>query len=165
MRICAEIATLVVASGIWSFPALGQTAAFPQPAFNRDIRPILSDNCYACHGPDKNMRKANLRLDRAEDAYADRDGKRPIVPGKADESELVRRITSSDPEEVMPPPKSGKKLSAAQVNLLKEWITEGGKYELHWAYQSPRRPSVPAVGNSVWPINPIDNFVLARLEK
>src|SRR5258706_10359037 len=165
MRNLAKIATLIVAAGIWPFPALGQTAVLQQPTFNRDIRPILSDNCYACHGPDKNTRKAKLRLDRAEDAYADRDGKRPIVAGKIDESELVRRITSADPEEVMPPPKSGKKLTATQINLLKQWISAGGKYELHWAYQLPQRPLLPKVRNGAWPLNAIDNFVLARLEK
>src|SRR6476660_329472 len=140
MRLFAVTAAVALVLAVLDRDSSAQAAS---PTFNRDIRPILADNCFACHGPDKNARKAKLRLDRADDAYADRDGKRPVVPGKPEESEMVKRITSTDPEEMMPPPKTGKKLSIQQINLLKEWITAGGKYELHWAYISPRRPAVP----------------------
>jgi len=162
MRLFAVIAAVALVLAVLDRDSSAQAAS---PTFNRDIRPILADNCFACHGPDKNARKAKLRLDRADDAYADRDGKRPVVPGKPEESEMVKRITSTDPEEMMPPPKTGKKLSIQQINLLKEWIAAGGKYELHWAYISPRRPAVPQVKNGAWPINPIDNFVLGRIEQ
>lgn len=156
------LAILLVLSGS---EEIAQAAATYTPTFNRDIRPIFSENCYACHGPDKNTRKAKLRLDNPESAYQERDGAYAIVPGKPDESELVAHISSTDPEEIMPPPKSGKKLSAAQITLLKDWIAAGAKYETHWSYLPVRRPDVPAVKNNNWPINPIDNFILARLEK
>src|SRR4051812_22822179 len=135
------------------------------PTFNRDIRPIFADNCYACHGPDKNTRKAKLRLDNAEGAYAEKDGSFPIVPGKANESEVIRHITSTDPDELMPPPKTGKKLTAQQIDTIRRWIEGGAKYERHWAYIMPQRPPLPAVNQANWPSNPIDNFILARLEK
>jgi len=141
----------------------GEAAA---PTFNRDIRPILSDNCYACHGPDKNARKAKLRLDNADGgAFAEKEGKYPLVPGKPQESELLKRITSTDPEEVMPPPKTGKKLSAQQIATIREWIAAGAKYEAHWAYIAPRRAAIPQVKTPEWPINPVDYFILARLEQ
>src|SRR5438270_7316439 len=90
-------------------------------SFNRDIRPILAENCFACHGPDRNQRKGNLRLDNDSDAYADRDGTRVIVPGKPQASELYRKLTASDPKKRMPPPKFGKQPSAAQVETLRQW--------------------------------------------
>src|SRR5205823_6111077 len=98
--------------------------------FNRDIRPILSENCYLCHGPDKNNRKAKLRLDVREVAL-DRGA---IVPGKPDESEIVKRINATDPDDHMPPPDSRKKLTEAQKELLKNWIAQGAEYQPHWAY-------------------------------
>src|SRR5439155_7201989 len=97
--------------------------------FNRDIRPILADNCFACHGPDKNQRKANLRLDSEEEALADRGGYQAIAPGKPDQSELYRRITVEDVKEHMPPAKSGKKLTKRQVELIHRWIEQGGKWQ------------------------------------
>jgi Protein of unknown function (DUF1553)/Protein of unknown function (DUF1549)/Planctomycete cytochrome C len=128
--------------------------------FNRDIRPILSENCYLCHGPDKTDRKADLRLDLREVALA----KGAIVPAKVEESELVARILSDDPEEVMPPPKSTKKLTAAQKELLKRWVAEGARYQAHWAYEPIRRPAIPAVNRPNRIKNPIDAFILASLE-
>ncbi len=132
----------------------------PAPLFNRDIRPILADSCYACHGPDKNTRKAKLRLDLSADARAEHDDGRPIVPGHPEQSTLMRRIASSDPEEMMPPPKTGKKLSAEQIDLLRRWIAQGGQYEGHWAYTPPGRPVPPAVGDAD---HPIDAFIRGRL--
>jgi hypothetical protein len=128
--------------------------------FNRDIRPILSENCYLCHGPDKNHRKAGLRLDVREAALA----KEAFVPGQTDDSELVSRVLSKDPDEVMPPPESTKVLTPSQKDLLKRWVAEGAKYQAHWAYEPIRRPAVPSVRDSSWVKNPIDAFILAPLE-
>ncbi len=122
-------------------------------SYNRDIRPILSDNCFYCHGPDANKRKGKLRLDVREDAL-----KKAIVEGKPDESELVKRIFQADPDELMPPPDSAKKLTPAQKDLLKRWIAQGAKYEAHWAYITPVKPTVP---NSQ---NPIDALIQERLK-
>jgi mono/diheme cytochrome c family protein len=148
-----------------------QVAAGEAPAdagrtisYNRDIRPLLADNCYACHGPDPNTRKAKLRLDDEENAKAKRDDYFVLVPGKPTESELVRRLLRDD-EHRMPPAKSGKRLTAAQIDLLKEWVAQGAKFEAHWSQITPTRPAVPAVKDSAWPANPIDRFVLARLEQ
>jgi Protein of unknown function (DUF1553)/Protein of unknown function (DUF1549)/Planctomycete cytochrome C len=126
--------------------------------FNRDIRPILSDACFQCHGPDKSKRKADLRLDSAA-------GNKVVVSGKPAESELIRRITSADKDEVMPPPSSGRLLTAAQRDVLKKWVEQGAEWQTHWAYVVPKRPDIPPVKDSVWGKNPIDRFVLARLER
>ncbi|MFO0945184.1 MAG: DUF1553 domain-containing protein [Planctomycetota bacterium] len=128
--------------------------------YNRDVRPILSEACFACHGPDSAARKADLRLDRRDDAMT----ASALVPGKPEESEALRRILSTDPEEVMPPPSSHKEVTEAQKEILRRWIAEGANYQPHWSLIAPRRPNVPAVKNAPWPRNPIDNFVLARLE-
>ncbi|MDH3584679.1 MAG: PSD1 and planctomycete cytochrome C domain-containing protein, partial [Phycisphaerae bacterium] len=133
--------------------------------FTRDIRPILAANCFACHGPDEESREAKLRLDTQAGSRADLDGHAAIVPGKPAESELYRRLTTDDPDDRMPPRKTGKTLNAAQVQLLQQWIAGGGEYEQHWAFARPKRPPVPAVRRKAWPRNPIDYFVLARLEK
>ncbi len=129
--------------------------------YNRDIRPILSDNCFACHGPDSASRKADLRLDQREAAVE----MGAIVPGDPDESEMIRRIMSDDPEEQMPPPETKKKLTDAQKQLLVRWIAEGAEYQPHWSLIAPVRPAA-AEGRATraWVRNPIDNFVAARLE-
>jgi hypothetical protein len=138
----------------------------PSPiAFNRDIRPILSDHCYPCHGPDSARRKAGLRLDLESSARADRDGRRAVVAGDVDGSELYRRITAVDTDERMPPPKSGKTLTAPQVEMIRRWIAEGARWQPHWAFIPPERPPVPGVGRTRWVRNPIDTFILARLER
>jgi hypothetical protein len=128
--------------------------------FNRDIRPILSENCYACHGPDKNKRKAKLRLDDRASALS----MEAFVPGKPDESELVARVQSDDAEQVMPPPTSRKSLTPAQKELLTQWVAQGAEYQAHWSYVTPERPPVPAVRNMTWVQSPIDAFILSRLE-
>jgi hypothetical protein len=134
--------------------------------FNRDIRPILSDHCYACHGPDEGKRKASLRLDRKEEAFKSlKSGDRAIVPGDLKASTLVHRVTSRDPDEIMPPPKEGKLLSPGQVELLVRWVKEGAEWKNHWAFIPPERPALPNVGDKKWPRNEIDYFVLERLEK
>jgi hypothetical protein len=134
--------------------------------FNREIRPILSDKCFLCHGPDATQRKAKLRLDRFEVATAPAaSGEPAIVPGKPEESELYQRITSHDADEKMPPAKTGKPLKPTEIETLKTWIAEGASYEGHWAFIPPVRPEVPRVRQAGWVRNPIDAFVLAQLER
>jgi len=133
--------------------------------FNRAIRPILSNNCYSCHGPDSAKRKAHLRLDRPEDALAAlRSGGFAIVPGERHKSELFLRISAAD-DARMPPPKTGKKLTAADIELLGRWIDEGAQWQPHWAYLAPKKPVLPQVANQAWPRNEIDRFILDRLER
>ena len=135
-------------------------AQAPRPIeFNRDVRPILSDACFHCHGPDKAKRKAKLGFDNEEDA------RHAFVPGKPDESELIQRITSTDKSKRMPPPSAPVTLTPKQIDTLKQWIKEGAKWQKHWAFMPPTRPTLPEVKNKAWPINPIDHFVLARLEQ
>ena len=137
--------------------------AKPAPVnFDREIRPILSDTCFACHGPDEQQRKAKLRFDTKEGAFAKAG---VIVPGKAAESRLIKRVLSKDPNALMPPPDSGHKLTDKQIDLLKRWIDEGAQWTEHWAFTAPKRPDLPQVSNQAWVKNPIDAFVLARLEK
>ena len=131
--------------------------------FNREIRPILSAHCFACHGPDAAERKAELRLDTKAGALADLGGHFALAPGKADESELVRRISSSDPNEVMPPATSGKKLTADQIALLRRWVVEGAPWQGHWAYVKAARPAVPPASAAPDAATPIDRFVRAKL--
>ena len=128
--------------------------------YNRDIRPILTDTCFACHGPDSAARKGDYRLDRREDAI----GKKIIVPGKPDESEALRRILSNDPDEVMPPPATKKVLTDDQKSIIRRWIEQGAEYQPHWSFIAPQRAALPAVKNEAWVKNPIDRFVLAKLE-
>jgi mono/diheme cytochrome c family protein len=138
----------------------------PSIDFNREIRQILSDNCFACHGPDAQERKGNLRLDLHEDALKPaKSGELAIVPGQPEKSELIKRITTKDESDLMPPPKTGKKLSPKQIELLTRWIAEGAKWDEHWAFVPPKRPALPEVKETNWPRNEIDHFVLARLEK
>lgn len=132
--------------------------------FNRDIRPILSNNCFQCHGPDEKERKGSLRLDTQEGALADLGGHAALVRGKPEESELLRRVTASAGK-VMPPRKTGKKLTSQHVELLTRWIKQGAPYARHWAYVKPAPPALPAVKDPLWPRNPIDHFILARLER
>ncbi len=133
--------------------------------YSRDVLPILSAKCYACHGPDEHARKLDLRLDKKEGAFRVEDGVAVIVPGKPDQSELVRRVTSSDPDEVMPPSDDIRKLSKDQIQTLKRWVEEGAKWGTHWAFEAPRMPSVPAPPLNGWGHNPIDAFVAARLAR
>jgi hypothetical protein len=134
--------------------------------FDRQVRPILSDNCYKCHGPDEASRKAKLRLDTKEGgAFRVKDGKAPLVPGRSGASELVRRISSRDPDFLMPPPDSHRTLTAAQIELIRAWVDQGAKWERHWAFVPPAPPAIPQVANPAWCRNAIDRFVLASLEK
>jgi hypothetical protein len=128
--------------------------------FRRDIRPILSDNCFACHGPDEDHREAGLRLDQAESAMES-----AIVTGDAESSELIARITTDDDDLLMPPAETGKRLTPDQINLLRRWIDQGAAFDGHWAFTAPQRPAIPEVGQTDWVRNPIDAFVLERIEK
>lgn len=131
--------------------------------FNRDIRPILSANCFACHGFDAKKREADLRLDVPDDAFAPRDGKTAIKPGDLTGSELWRRIVSDDPNLVMPPPSSRKALTAAEKDTLKRWIEQGAVYQKHWAFEAPVVTTPPEVASSMPGRNEIDRFIFARL--
>ncbi len=133
--------------------------------FSRDIRPILSDICFTCHGPDEPQRVNDLRLDTRDGVFSERDGRRVIVPGDTSASLLHQRITSADPEERMPPQDSGRKLTDHQIHLLTDWISQGAAWNEHWAFVLPQRYEPPKVQLDNWGRNPIDNFVLARLEQ
>ena len=136
-------------------------------SYNFDIRPILSDNCFACHGRDANAREAGLRLDIEEEAFkslSENPGKYAIVKGNPHESIVWQRIMSSDENEVMPPPKSNLTLTIHQKNLIQAWIKQGAKYEKHWAFERPVSPDLPKVKNINWPKNSIDNFILKKQE-
>ncbi|MCC6491550.1 MAG: PSD1 domain-containing protein [Pirellulales bacterium] len=142
-----------------------QPAAAGEVDFNRDVRPILAENCFACHGPDPAHREADLRLDAFAAASDDVLGAESVVtPGDPAGSALIERITSDDPDLRMPPTDSGKELTRDQIELLRRWIAEGARYEQHWAFVAPQRPDVPPVSDSPWVQNPIDAFILARLE-
>jgi mono/diheme cytochrome c family protein len=151
---------------------LALVAAIPASAsaadrvdFNRDIRPLLSNRCVACHGPDEAQRKAKLRLDTEEGARADLGGVAAVVPGKPEESELIFRIASGDDDEVMPPPGKGQRFSAAEIELFRRWIAQGGEYRKHWAYEPPVQVALPAVPEDWKPANEIDRFLFARLAR
>jgi hypothetical protein len=146
--------------------ALGEENKRPSAInYTRDVRPILSDKCFACHGPDANHREADLRLDEEASAKADRGGYAAIVASKPEESQLIRRITSEDESERMPPPETGKALTAAEIETLRRWIAEGAAWSKPWAYEIPKRSLLPVVMDNAWPSNWIDHFVLARLEE
>ena len=141
-------------------------AAEPTLDFNRDVRPILSDRCFSCHGPDGEDRQAGLRLDLRETATAELDsGMTAVVPRDLTTSELIARITSTDPDVVMPPPRFNKPITPSEAEILKRWIAEGAEYRGHWAFDRLERPAVPEVNDSAWAKTPIDRFILARLQQ
>lgn len=143
----------------------GQNAVKPAGIdFQRQVRPILSDNCFQCHGPDKDTRMAGLRLDTKDGALASRKDGRPLVPGDLQASLVYQRITAESAAKRMPPAYSHKSLTAAQKDIIKKWIEEGAPWKEHWAFVAPVRPALPEVHDAAWVRNPIDRFVLARLE-
>ncbi|MEO7675550.1 MAG: DUF1549 domain-containing protein, partial [Verrucomicrobiota bacterium] len=155
---------VAILSSAFATPAVG-AAQKDAIDFGSQIRPIISTKCYHCHGPDEAARKAKLRLDLRDDAIKPRDeGKFAIRPGDADHSELVKRITQSDPDEIMPPPKENKPLTGGEIELLKKWIQQGAPYEKHWAFVKPVRPALPKIKNKRWPKNALDHFILAKIE-
>jgi hypothetical protein len=155
---------LLGAGLFWLAPA-APTPSAPPPAkvdYNFQVRPLLADRCFVCHGPDQNKRKAKLRLDVPEVAFA----RGAVVPGKPDESAVIERITAENAGYRMPPAKSNLRLSKDEIELIRRWIAEGAEYKPHWAFlPPPDRVPVPAVADAEWPANPIDRFVVARLER
>ena len=148
---------IVVAQGLLTAAVLADPVSY-----DRDIRPILTSACFHCHGPDKETRKAKLRLDTEEGAKAMlREGHWPVVAGKPDESEILKRMLHDDPEEVMPPPESGKVITSDQIALIRAWIRQGAKWETHWAFRTLKRPATPDWDDG-WGRNPIDGFVRQR---
>ncbi|MFT5109154.1 MAG: hypothetical protein ACI9UA_004801, partial [Pseudoalteromonas tetraodonis] len=142
------------------------TASCHAASFNEDIRPILADRCFACHGPDSASRKADLRLDREEFAKAQLgdSGVFPIVPGKPESSAILQRLKSHDPDEVMPPPKSKLTVTKQEIALIEKWIADGAEWQRHWAFIPPQKVTPPAVKDSKWSRNEIDRFILEKLE-
>ncbi len=147
------------------FLSLAGLARAQEIDFNRQVRPLLSDNCFKCHGPDEDKRKADLRLDTEEGLRAELDDHKLITPGKPGESELYLRLVHEDEDEIMPPQKTRLKLSAAEIELVKKWITQGARWQEHWSLRPLERSTPPEAGGSDWPLNPIDRFVLRGLRK
>ncbi len=140
--------------------------ATPKIDYDRDIRPILADNCYACHGPDEQQRKRKLRFDVRASVVAELgDGLHAVVPGKSADSALIDRVTEENPDRHMPPAKTGKTLTPQQIELLRAWIDQGAPYAVHWAFVAPVKPAPPKVADAAWVRSPIDAFILARLEQ
>ena len=161
-RISSMVAALVL---MWAAP-FARAAARPSIDYNRDIRPILSENCFACHGPDANKRKAGLRLDQRDGAIKPlKSGETAVVPGDPARSGIFARLMSDDPDEHMPPPETSKKVTPAQIELLRQWVREGAVWKGLWSLEAPKRPELPQVKNAAWAKNVIDSFILARLEK
>lgn len=130
--------------------------------YSRDVRPILSDACFRCHGPDEMTREADLRLDEPKGLFAARDGSPAVVPGDPDASLVLQRVLSTDPDLMMPPPSSNKTLSPQQKDILVRWVQQGAKWEQHWSFVKPEKPAVPDVQNADWCRNEIDRFILQR---
>ena len=145
----------------------GATSAFGQAVdFESQIKPLLSDRCFACHGPDENARKADLQLHTREGAFAKLDNDLEVItPGKPLASELYRRITATDPDDLMPPPEAKRKLSAGEKELIRRWIEQGAEWREHWAFVSVADVELPALGQTAWPKNEIDHFTLAKLRE
>src|SRR5438105_3378245 len=158
IRVALTCAGWLIASQLFA-------AEQPKVDFARDIQPIFIKRCYECHGPDK--QKHDLRLDRkAEALKGGKSGKPLLLPGKNDESEIIARVTSKDPDELMPA--KGEPLTTQQIALLRAWIDQGANWpdeKKHWSFSKPVRPKVPNVKNSTWPRNEIDYFILARLDQ
>ncbi len=158
----------ILFGSIVAIPALAQV----KPAkpiqgidFQREIRPILSDACFHCHGPDKNTRMAGLRLDTKEDAFSKRKTGAAIIPGNPDASLIIQRLTHADKAKRMPPEYSHKSVTPKQIETIKRWIASGAGWQEHWSFTAPTRPKPPAVVNTAWVRNPIDRFILAKLQK
>ena len=162
----ARILLVVFVGCFTNSPAFAQSEKPQRPEidFNRDIRPILSDKCFHCHGPDRKHRKAGLRLDTHQGVLEDLGGYQAVVPGDPDESELIFRIGDEDPDSLMPPLDSGKKLEPREIELLTEWVRQGAAWQEHWAYVAPKRNPIPTVSDPSWGKNWIDSFILSKLD-
>ena len=159
---CVATASIAIVCGHSLFAA---EAVPPKLEFNRDVRPILSDKCFICHGPDSAKRAAGLRLDQRDAATAERDGAKAIVPHDSLKSEVYRRISSTDPDVQMPPPASSLKLSLAEIDVLKRWIDQGAEYQPHWSFIPPKGIVPPTTRQSAGSRNPVDSFIRARLDR
>src|SRR5262249_57292137 len=162
------VAGLWLAASAWAGPSVADGAEPPSARkvdFNFQVRPILSDKCFKCHGPDTGNRKAGLRLDTKDGAFGESEsGAVAGVPGRLDESELYRRITAEVESERMPPKSLGRTLSPAEIDILKRWIEQGAEWQSLWSFRPPSAPPAPEVKRAAWSRNPIDRFVLARIE-
>lgn len=153
-----------ISAALLALPLL-TTAAEPAPDFNREIRPILATQCLACHGPDEEARKADLRLDTQSGSRADLGGYAAVVPGDPEASELIARVTTDDPDDLMPPEKHGPPLTSTERDLLRRWIDAGANYDTHWSFAPPSKKPLPSIRQQNWPTTPFDHFILARLEQ
>src|SRR5688500_14000255 len=163
MKRLIVIVILILASAATAVPARAQ--ALEKLDYSRDVLPILSANCFVCHGRDASTREADMRLDVRAESTRVRDDVAPIVPGKPDASMVIFRVTSDDEEVRMPPPERANRLTKQQVDVLRQWIMEGAEYNEHWAFIPPKRTSVPEVADAEWAKHPVDRFVRARLER
>ena len=159
LLICLIMSQIVLVLGL-----VHQVRAADPVDFGRQVRPILSQYCFQCHGPDARARQAELRLDVATGPFARTDSK-VIVPGQPAHSELIKRVLSTDVEQQMPPPETKMQLSSQQKEVLRQWVQQGAHYQQHWSFVPPSRPSLPTTRTTGWARNSIDAFVLARLEK
>jgi hypothetical protein len=164
---CIRFRAIAACAAILIIIPRAQAATDSSPAinFSRQVLPVLSDNCFKCHGPDEKARKAHLHFDSREGAFRIKDGKSVIVPGDSGKSELIRRLSSTDPEVIMPPPKSGRTLSPAQVAAIKSWVEQGARWETLWSLIPPKMPVPPEVSDASWVRNQIDRFIVARLDQ
>ena len=160
------LASFVLATGLaaGAAPVAAQSTSAPAVDFQRQVRPILADNCFQCHGPDESTRQVRLRLDTEDGAFAERPNGQPIVKGDAGASLVHQRITHADPRLRMPPADTNKALSDEQIDILRRWIDEGASWDQHWAFEPIVRPQAPALVDAEWTRNPLDRFVLARLD-
>jgi hypothetical protein len=163
MNMFRKTACLLVVMQAWLGVMISGMAGEPID-FNRDIRPMLSDKCFFCHGPDEAERKAELRLDTPTGAFLDLGGYAALKKGSLEESELWARIITEDEEDLMPPLDSGKSLSSGEKEQIKQWILEGASYQGHWSYTAPIRPSLPELKDHTWPAQAVDHFILSKLE-
>ncbi|HAH48750.1 MAG TPA: hypothetical protein DCM07_28715, partial [Planctomycetaceae bacterium] len=163
------LTTVCLCSSFWTelqtVSAAGPSEKKTRIQFNRDIRPILSEKCLHCHGPDPATREADLRLDDPADVKQPRDGYAIINQKTPPDSELLKRLLTTDTDLQMPPTDSGKEISAAEIQLIKAWVEQGAEYQQHWSFIPPQRSELPAVTKTNWSQTPIDRFVLARLER
>src|SRR5262245_38343695 len=146
-------------------PVRAAVAESRQVSYLKEVRPILAQNCFQCHGPDEAARKGKLRLDLKDTAFAERKGRHVITPRDLDDSLIWERITTDEPDKRMPPPDKGQPLTQKQIATLKTWIEQGAKWEDHWSFVAPTKPAIPRVSDRGWVRDPLDAFVLARLEK
>jgi len=164
LALAAGALALASAAPCGEAPRRAASFARSVPHYDRDVRPILTDRCFSCHGPDEAKRQAGLRLDTFEGATAEREGRAALRPGRAEESEAWRRLTSHDDLVRMPPPSAKKKpLDELELELVRRWIDDGAEYEPHWSFVAPRRPAVPKVADKAWSRNAVDRFLRARL--